>query len=243
MLSKEELLRYKRHLDLPDFGIDKQLLLKSAKVLVIGAGGLGSPVLYYLTAAGVGNIGIVENDVVDISNLQRQILYNTNEIGMPKVEIAAKKLKELNPNVNFNIFNTRLNESNAEDIIKDYEVVVDCPDNFSTRLIISDVTKKMAIPHIYAGVSNYQGQISVFNYKGSCTFRDLFPDINPSVSDKNVTDADKALLGVLPGIIGSIMAIETIKVITNLGTTLCDKLLIVDIKDMSFHLLDISSNK
>ncbi|MBN2682499.1 MAG: HesA/MoeB/ThiF family protein [Bacteroidales bacterium] len=236
MLSKNEKIRYHRQLILPGFGTEAQIKLRDSKVLVVGAGGLGSPVLLYLAAAGVGKIGIVDDDFVDVTNLQRQVLYFTKEIGQIKTLVAQQKLQNLNPDVAIECFVERLNEGNAEKIIKDFDLVVDCPDNLGTRFLVSDVTAKFKIPHIYGAIHQFEGHVSVFNYKNAKSYRNIFHE-EPKERQEN--ESDKGVLGVLPGIIGTIMANETIKVITGIGQTLSGRLLIVNTLDMSFQEIDL----
>ncbi|HBS85841.1 MAG: molybdopterin biosynthesis protein [Bacteroidetes bacterium GWF2_38_335] len=237
MLTEKEKNRYHRHLILPEFGEKAQLKLKAAKVLVVGAGGLGSPVLTYLAAAGVGQIGIIEKDVVDETNLQRQILYSTSDIGKPKSLMAKERLSSLNPNVQISLYNDWLTEENAEKIISDYDLVVDCPDNLQTRFLVSDATSKLGKPHIFGAIRQYDGQVAVFNMKPGNTYRKLFVDIP---EDFSTEESEKGVLGVLPGIIGCIMANETIKVITGTGITLSGKLLMIDIKNNHFQEITIA---
>jgi sulfur-carrier protein adenylyltransferase/sulfurtransferase len=221
--SKEELARYNRHIIIPEFGEEGQLKLKKAKVLIIGSGGLGSPALLYLTAAGVGTIGIVDFDVVDDSNLQRQILFDIHEIGNPKVEAAKRRLEALNPHVKFILYNTHLNSGNALDIIKDYDVVADGTDNFPTRYLVNDATVLLDKPNVYGSIFQFEGQVSVFNYVNSLgvrgpNYRDLYPA--PPPPGVVPSCAEGGVLGVLPGIIGSLQALEVIKVITGVGEPL-----------------------
>ena len=221
--SREELARYNRHIIIPEFGELSQKKLKAAKVLVIGSGGLGSPVLLYLAAAGVGTIGIVDFDVVDDSNLQRQVLFDVKEIGQPKVEAAKRRLEGLNPHVQFNIYNTHLNSGNALDIIREYDVVADGTDNFPTRYLVNDACVLLDKPNVYASIFQFDGQVSVFNYvndKGERgpNYRDLYP--TPPPPGLVPSCAEGGVLGVLPGIIGSLQALEVIKVITGIGETL-----------------------
>jgi sulfur-carrier protein adenylyltransferase/sulfurtransferase len=182
--SKEELARYNRHIIIPGFGIEAQQKLKAAKVLVIGSGGLGSPVLLYLAAAGVGTIGIVDFDVVDDSNLQRQVLFGVDEIGQPKVEAAKKRLQALNPHIDIRIYNTQLTSANALDIVKDYDVVADGTDNFPTRYLVNDASVILGKPNVYASIFQFEGQVSVFNYTNASgetgpNYRDLYPTPPP----------------------------------------------------------------
>jgi len=221
--SKEELARYNRHIIIPEFGEESQLKLKAAKVLIIGSGGLGSPALLYLTAAGVGTIGIVDFDVVDDSNLQRQVLFDIHEIGKPKVEAARRRLEALNPHTRFILHNTHINSGNALDIIKDYDVVADGTDNFPTRYLVNDATLLLDKPNVYGSIFQFEGQVSVFNYVNRLgergpNYRDLYP--TPPPPGLVPSCAEGGVLGVLPGIIGSLQALEVIKVITGIGETL-----------------------
>ena len=221
--SKAELARYNRHIIIPEFGEEAQLKLKEAKVLIIGSGGLGSPALLYLTAAGVGTIGIVDFDVVDDSNLQRQVLFDIHEIGKPKVEAAKRRLEALNPYVNIILHNTHINSENALDIIKDYDVVADGTDNFPTRYLVNDATLLLDKPNVYGSIFQFEGQVSVFNYvnrqgERGPNYRDLYP--TPPPPGLVPSCAEGGVLGVLPGIIGSLQALEVIKVITGIGEPL-----------------------
>ncbi len=221
--SKAELARYNRHIIIPEFGEESQLKLKEARVLIIGSGGLGSPALLYLTAAGVGTIGIVDFDVVDDSNLQRQVIFDINEIGRPKVEAAKKRLKALNPFVDIILHNTHINSENALDIVRDYDVVADGTDNFPTRYLVNDVTLLLDKPNVYGSIFQFEGQVSVFNYvnrrgERGPNYRDLYP--TPPPPGLVPSCAEGGVLGVLPGIIGSLQALEVIKVITGVGEPL-----------------------
>jgi molybdopterin/thiamine biosynthesis adenylyltransferase/rhodanese-related sulfurtransferase len=221
--SKEELARYNRHIIIPEFGIEAQQKLKAAKVLVIGSGGLGSPALLYLAAAGIGTIGIVDFDVVDDSNLQRQVLFGVNEIGQPKVEAAKKRLESMNPYIEIKLYKTQLTSKNAIDIIKDYDVVADGTDNFPTRYLVNDACLLLDKPNVYASIFQFEGQVSVFNYKNKKgergpNYRDLYPTPPPPGLVPNC--AEGGVLGVLPGIIGSLQASEVIKIITGVGEPL-----------------------
>jgi sulfur-carrier protein adenylyltransferase/sulfurtransferase len=221
--SKAELARYNRHIIIPEFGEESQLKLKAAKVLIIGSGGLGSPALLYLTAAGVGTIGILDFDVVDDSNLQRQVIFDIHEIGNPKVEAARRRLEALNPYTRFILHNTHINSGNALDIIKDYDVVADGTDNFPTRYLVNDATLLLDKPNVYASIFQFEGQVSVFNYVNRLgergpNYRDLYP--TPPPPGLVPSCAEGGVLGVLPGIIGSLQALEVIKVITGVGEPL-----------------------
>ena len=229
--SKEELARYNRHIIIPEFGMAAQQKLKAAKVLVIGSGGLGSPVLLYLAAAGVGTIGIVDFDVVDDSNLQRQVLFGVDEIGKPKVEAARRRLEGLNPYINIRIYNTHLNSQNALDILKEYDVIADGTDNFPTRYLVNDAAVLLGKPNVYASIFQFEGQVSVFNYRDAQgntgpNYRDLYP--TPPPPGLVPSCAEGGVLGVLPGIIGSLQALEVIKVITGVGETLSGRFYIFD---------------
>lgn len=231
LFTKEELARYNRHIIIPGFGMEAQQKLKKAKVLVIGSGGLGSPVLLYLAAAGVGTLGIVDFDVVDDSNLQRQVLFGIDEIGKPKVEAARRRLAALNPHIQLNIYNTHINSGNALEIVKDYDVIADGTDNFPTRYLVNDASVLLGKPNVYASIFQFEGQVSVFNYtdsKGNTgpNYRDLYP--TPPPPGLVPSCAEGGVLGVLPGIIGSLQALEVIKVITGVGETLSGRFYIFD---------------
>src|SRR6201991_1893668 len=231
IFTKEELARYNRHIIIPGFGMEAQLKLKAAKVLVIGSGGLGSPVLVYLAAAGVGALGIVDFDVVDDSNLQRQVLFGVDEIGKPKVEAAKRRLEALNPYIRIQLHNTHINSQNALDIIKDYDVIADGTDNFPTRYLVNDAAVLLGKPNVYASIFQFEGQVSVFNYRDQQgtlgpNYRDLYP--TPPPPGLVPSCAEGGVLGVLPGIIGSLQALEVIKVITGVGETLSGRFYIFD---------------
>jgi molybdopterin/thiamine biosynthesis adenylyltransferase/rhodanese-related sulfurtransferase len=225
-LSKEELSRYDRHIILPSFGPEAQQKLKSAKVLVVGSGGLGSPLLLYLAAAGVGTIGIADFDKVDDSNLHRQVLFNINDIGKPKAEVAAEKLKLLNPHINPIAYNTKLTSGNALEIINQYDIVADGTDNFPTRYLVNDACVITGKPNVYASVFQFEGQVAVFNYNDGPNYRDLYP--TPPKPGVVPDCATGGVLGVLPGIIGSLQALEVIKIITGIGEPLSGKFYIFD---------------
>lgn len=229
--SKAELERYSRHLIIPEFNIEGQRKLKAARVLVMGSGGLGSPALLYLAAAGVGNIGIVDFDKVDDSNLQRQVLFTTNDIGKPKVEAAKERILGLNPFINITTYNTHLNSSNALEIFKDWDIVADGTDNFPTRYLINDACVLLGKVNVYASIFRFDGQVTVFNYKYpdgeyGPNYRDLYPE--PPPPGLVPSCAEGGVLGVLPGIIGCLQASETIKVITGLGQPLVGRMFAFD---------------
>ncbi|MEX6689715.1 HesA/MoeB/ThiF family protein [Danxiaibacter flavus] len=222
-LNKE---RYNRQLLLAGFGEEAQLKLLQSRVLVVGAGGLGVPVLQYLSGMGVGKIGIIDHDVVAESNLHRQVLYTTNDIGEPKANKAAERLNALNPEVEYIVFNELLTTGNALSVIGLFDVVVDCTDNFPTRYLINDACVILNKPFVYGAIHQYEGQVSVFNHNGSATYRCLFPTA-PEVGV--VQDCNtNGVLGILPGIIGCYQANETIKLLTGIGELLANKMLIID---------------
>jgi adenylyltransferase/sulfurtransferase len=241
-LNNDEHIRYSRHLVLEEFGMEGQLKLKQSKVLVVGAGGLGCPVLLYLTAAGIGTIGIIDHDKVDLTNLQRQILYTTDDVGKNKADAASARLKLLNTFVHFVTYSDRLIADNALTIIKDYDIVIDGTDNFPTRYLLNDACVLLNKPLIYGSILKFEGQVSVFNLKldsgkYSANYRDLFPEPPDAESVPNCSAA--GVLGVLPGMIGSIQAAEAIKVITDVGEPLAGKLLILDALTMDLIRINI----
>lgn len=240
-LSKEELARYSRHIIIPEFNIEGQKKLKAAKVLVIGTGGLGSPMLLYLAAAGVGTIGIVDFDVVDDSNLQRQVLYSVNDVGRPKVEAAKERILSLNPHINVNVYNEHLNSKNALEIFKGYDVVADGTDNFPTRYLVNDACVLTGIPNVYASIFRFDGQVSVFNYNNGPNYRDLYPE--PPPPGLVPSCAEGGVLGVLPGIIGSLQANEVIKVITGIGETLSGRLFSFDALNFTTRIFKVAKDK
>ncbi|MBK7426762.1 MAG: molybdopterin-synthase adenylyltransferase MoeB [Saprospiraceae bacterium] len=240
--SPEELSRYSRHIIIPEFNLEGQKKLKAAKVLVIGSGGLGSPLLLYLAAAGVGTIGIVDFDTIDDSNLQRQILFTTNDVGKLKATTAAERIKALNPFIEVIVHNTQLNSQNALDIIKDYDVVADGTDNFPTRYLVNDACVLLDKVNVYASIYRFEGQLSVFNLplpdgtRGP-NYRDLFPE--PPPPGLVPSCAEGGVLGVLPGILGSLQAAEVIKVISNVGEPLSGRLFTIDVADFQTRTLKI----
>ena len=226
MLNDKEKYRYSRHILLDKVGEVGQEKLKAAKVLVIGAGGLGCPVLQYLTAAGVGTIGIIDFDVVDETNLQRQILFTINDIGKNKAIVAKERLEQLNPFVKFEVYPKKLTPKNALEIFKHYDIVVDGTDNFSTRYLVNDACVIARKPLVYGAIYKFEGQVSVFNFKGGPTYRCLFPEPPKAGSVPNCSDV--GVIGVLPGLIGTQQANEVLKIILEIGSPLSGKLLIVD---------------
>lgn len=234
--------RYQRQLILKGFGAEAQQKLLSASVLVIGAGGLGCPVLQYLVAAGVGSIGIVDDDVVSLSNLHRQVLYNVQMIGRSKTECAVEILQQLNPQVKFTVYNERLTNKNAVTILSAFDVVVDGSDNFATRYLVNDACVLLNKPFVYGAISQYEGQVAVFNVQQnnehSANYRDLFP--YPPKEGEVLNCAEAGVLGVLPGIIGSMMANETIKLVTGTGTVLANKLFTYNTLNNQTYELELS---
>jgi len=229
--SPEELSRYNRHIILPQFGMEAQYKLKKAKVLVVGCGGLGSPLLLYLAAAGVGTIGLADFDRVEASNLQRQVMFEMEEVGEQKAVAAQRRIKALNPHIQTNVYTGRLTAANAMDIIREYDVVADGTDNFPTRYLVNDACVLLGKPYVYAAIHQFEGQVAVFNYTNNYgelgpNYRDLFPEPPSPEAVPNCREA--GVLGVLPGIIGSMQALEVIKVITGVGETLSGRLFIFD---------------
>ncbi|MEH0154921.1 molybdopterin-synthase adenylyltransferase MoeB [Limibacter armeniacum] len=226
MLTEEEKRRYDRHLILPEIGMEGQERLKNANVLVVGAGGLGCPVLQYLTAAGVGRIGIADGDQVDFSNLQRQVLFTPADIGHPKAKIAAEKLKAQNPLVEFDQYIFHLTSQNILSVIEEYDLVIDCTDNFPTRYLVNDACVITNKPLVFGAIYKFEGQVSVFNYQGGPTYRCLFPE--PPQKGEVPSCSEIGVVGVLPGIIGCLQASEAIKVITGIGEVASGKLIVLD---------------
>ena len=225
-LSNEEILRYSRHLIMPEVGMEGQKKLKAAKVLMIGAGGLGSPLGLYITAAGVGKLGIVDFDVVDETNLQRQLLHGTSDVGRSKLESAKEKLKEINPNVEIETYETMLNSENALEILKDYDLVVDGTDNFPTRYLVNDACVLLGKPYVYGSIFRFEGQVTVFDSKNGPCYRCLYP--TPPPPGLVPSCAEGGVIGVLPGIIGSLQALEAIKLIIGAGDSLVGRLILFD---------------
>lgn len=230
LFSKEELARYNRHIIIPEFGKEGQTRLKKSKVLVVGSGGLGSPLLLYLAAAGVGTIGIIDFDKVEDSNLQRQVLFGTEDIGIPKVDAAKRRLKAINPFINIEVYHQKLTSENALELISKYDVVADGTDNFPTRYLVNDASVLAGKTNVYASIFQFEGQVSVFNFlkdgKRGPNYRDLYP--SPPPAGLVPSCAEGGVLGVLPGIIGSLQALEVIKVITGVGDTLSGQLYTFD---------------
>jgi adenylyltransferase/sulfurtransferase len=244
-LSPSELGRYARHIAIPEFGVQGQEKLKAARVLVIGSGGLGSPVLLYLAAAGIGTIGIVDFDTVDESNLQRQVLFTVNDLGKSKAELAKEKLLALNPHLNINVYKTRFTRENALDLVSQYDVVADGTDNFPTRYLVNDACVLAGKVNVYASIFRFEGQVSVFNYQypdgtRGPNYRDMFPEPPPPGLVPNC--AEGGVLGVLPGIIGSMQATEVIKVVTGVGEPLAGRLFLFDAATFTTRILKVQKN-
>ncbi len=237
-LSPDEIARFARHLILPEVGMEGQKRLKAASVLCVGTGGLGSPLLLYLAAAGVGRLGIVDFDVVDHSNLQRQVIHGTSWVGKPKIESAKARIHEINPHCQVDLFETALTSDNALEIIRPYDIVCDGTDNFPTRYLVNDACVMLGKPNVYGSIFRFEGQASVFNLNAeSPNYRDLFPE--PPPPGMVPSCAEGGVVGVLPGIIGVIQATEAVKIITGIGTTLSGRLLLFDALKMSFRELKL----
>jgi sulfur-carrier protein adenylyltransferase/sulfurtransferase len=245
-LSSAELSRYSRHILIPEFGLASQQKLKHARVLVIGSGGLGSPVLLYLAAAGVGHIGIVDFDKVDDSNLQRQVLFTTEDIGSSKAQKARERISKLNPHIEVEVYETRLDSANAREIIRSYDVVADGTDNFPTRYLVNDACVLEGKTNVYASIFQFEGQVSVFNYaypdgERGPNYRDLFPEPPPPGLVPNCSEG--GVLGVLPGIIGSMQALEVIKVLTGVGEPLVGRIFLFDAASFQTRILKVKKNE
>jgi molybdopterin/thiamine biosynthesis adenylyltransferase/rhodanese-related sulfurtransferase len=246
-MDKKELYeRYQRQIILPEFGEESQQKLLKAKVLVIGAGGLGCPVLQYLTAAGIGTIGIVDDDVVELNNLHRQVLYSVNDIGSSKAERAAYILQQLNPDIKITPYDERLTVQNALILFDEFDIIIDGTDNFSTRYMINDACVLMNKPLVYGAISQFEGQVSIFNFRQkesdeAVNYRDLFPD--PPKEDEVLNCAEAGVLGVLPGVIGTMMANETIKLITGIGEPLVNQLLTYNALNNQVYQLTLFARK
>ena len=240
ILSPREIRRYNKQIMIPEIGVKGQEKLKQAKVLVIGAGGLGCPVLQYLTAAGIGTIGIAEFDMVAESNLQRQLLYGSADVGKLKSIIAKDRLEHLNPLVNLEILNIRVDSSNSHRILQNYNIIVDATDNLPSRYTINDACVTLDKPMVHGAIYKYEGSVSVFNYQGGATYRCYNPETKEK-NFKNPLPSEVGLLGVLPGIIGSFMANEVIKIITGAGEILSGKVLLINILNNTFNTITITN--
>lgn len=243
--SGEELGHYSRHLSIPEFGMEGQKKLKAAKVLAVGTGGLGAPMLQYLAAAGVGTIGIVDFDKVEASNLHRQVLFGASDVGRPKVEVAKERLQQINPHIDIQVHNVRLTSDNALEIIKKYDVIADGTDNFPTRYLINDACVMLDKPNVHGSIFQFEGQLSVFNYEDDDgvrgpNYRDLFPEPPPPGLVPSCAEA--GVLGVLPGIIGCLQASEVIKIITGIGEPLAGQLFLFDAQDFSTRKVKVTKN-
>jgi sulfur-carrier protein adenylyltransferase/sulfurtransferase len=239
-LSQEEVLRYSRHLLIPEVGLNGQRKLKAASVLIVGSGGLGSPVALYLAAAGIGRIGLVDYDVVDSSNLQRQIIHGTDRIGKLKVESARQRILDLNPFIQVDIYNEVFESQNAEQIAAPYEILVDGTDNFPTRYLLNDLAVLTGKPFVYGSIFRFEGQVSVFDARSGPCYRCLFPEPPPPGSVPSC--AEGGVFGVLPGTIGTIQATEVIKLILGIGEPLIGKLLLYDALDGSTQVVRLKKN-
>jgi sulfur-carrier protein adenylyltransferase/sulfurtransferase len=239
-LTKDDYERYSRHLILPEVAIDGQKRLKAASVLCIGTGGLGAPLLLYLAAAGVGRIGIVDFDVVDTSNLQRQVIHGTSWVGKPKIQSAKERILEINPYCQIDLYETRISSENALSILEPYDIVVDGTDNFPTRYLINDACVLLNKPNVYGSIFRFEGQATVFNYEGGPNYRDLYPE--PPPPGMVPSCAEGGVLGILPGIIGVIQATETVKIILGQGNTLSGRLLLYNALEMKFRELKLRPN-
>ncbi len=239
-LSNDEIRRYSRHLILPEVGMEGQLKLKQARVLCVGAGGLGSPLAMYLAAAGVGTLGIVDFDVVDVSNLQRQILHSTADVGRKKLDSAAERIAAINPNINVRKFETRLTSDNALEIVREFDIVVDGTDNFATRYLVNDACVLTGKPNVYGSIFRFEGQASVFAAKDGPCYRCLYPE--PPPPGMVPSCAEGGVLGILPGLVGIIQATEAIKLILGTGDSLIGRLLLVDALAMRFRELKLRKN-
>lgn len=236
-METSNLERYERQCMLPEIGPEGQAKLKQAKVLLVGVGGLGSPISLYLTGAGIGTLGLVDDDVVGISNLQRQILYTEGEVGLSKAVQAQKRLQSLNPEVRINAYTLRLGPDNAEKLVDSYDIIVDGCDNFVTRYLINDICLKKNKIYVYGAIRAFDGQVSVFNYPGShSNYRSIFPNEEEILS---MPHPPKGVMGITPGIVGCIEASEVIKIICGFGEILSDKLWTIDLKSMQTEIISL----
>ena len=235
-----DLDRHSRHILLPQFGAEGQTKLTNSRVLCLGAGGLGSPVIQYLAAAGIGHLTIVDDDVVEISNLQRQVIHRTSDVGCPKAESAERFVNDLDPNISVNAINVRIDENNARELFEGHHLIVDGTDNIPTRYIIDETCRNLGIPWVYGSVYRFEGQVSVFNFKGGPTYRDLFPEAPPD--DLLPSCSEAGVLGVLPGLIGSLQVNEVIKIIVGIGKPLSGQLLIYDALESTQKILKFGNS-
>lgn len=235
-----DVARHARHLSLPDVGIEGQRRLNESSVLIIGAGGLGSPAALYLAAAGVGRIGLIDNDAVELSNLQRQVIHATADVGRPKVHSAKATLKGIDPNVKVEVFHERLNPTNVLDRFKGWDLIVDGTDNLPTRYLVDDACSILGLPWVYGSVFRFEGQVSLFNFQNGPSYRDLFPEAPPAAAVPSCAEA--GVLGVLPGLIGVLQATEALKVLLDMSPSLSGTLLLYDAKTMDFDKLSFESD-
>jgi adenylyltransferase/sulfurtransferase len=239
-LSNEEILRYSRHLIMPEVGMEGQLKLKAANVLLVGTGGLGAPLGLYLAAAGVGRLGLVDFDTVDFTNLQRQIMFGTSDVGRPKSVAATERLRSLNPDIHIETYDTHLTSDNALELLRDYDVIVDGTDNFPTRYLVNDASVLLGKPNVYGSIFRFEGQVSVFGAPGGPCYRCVYPE--PPPPGLVPSCAEGGVLGVLPGIVGCIQAMEAIKLILGVGDPLIGRLLLFDALGMKFRELKLRKN-
>jgi len=239
-LSNEEILRYSRHLIMPEVGMEGQLKLKNAKALLIGTGGLGAPLGLYLAAAGVGHLGLVDFDVVDFTNLQRQVTFGSDDVGKPKTAAAQARLSNLNPDIHIETFETKLTSDNALELFKNFDIIVDGTDNFPTRYLVNDACILLGKPNVYGSIFRFEGQVTVFGMRDGPCYRCLYPE--PPPPGLVPSCAEGGVLGVLPGIVGSIQAMETIKLILGTGESLKGRLLLFDALAMKFRELKLRKN-
>ena len=236
-LSPVEIKRYEKHLALPEVNKEGQAKLKSSSVLVVGAGSLGTPVLLYLTASGLGKIGIVDYDKIEEKNLQCQLLYGNKDVGKHKVIIARQRLNEMNPNVDFEILNLEARKNNVQEIISRYDLVIDTTNRFSSHYIIDDACKSAEKPWIYGSIKGFYGELTVFNYQGGPVFRDIYPD--EEVKKERARPYESGIIAVLPGLMGSIQVTECIKILLNFGEILSGKLISIDLKRNKYSVIRI----
>lgn len=241
MLNEYQYARYTRHFLLPEIGVKGQEKISAAKVLVVGAGGLGSPIILYLAASGIGTLGIVEFDTVDESNLQRQILYGFSDIGLSKAMIASKRARAINPNINVITYNKKLNSGNVLKIFNDYDYIIDATDNLATRFLINDACILLGKTYVFGSIYNFEGQISVFGAKNGPCYRCLYP--KPPKSEVIPNSLDLGVFGILPAVVGSIQATEVIKLICNVGTPIIGRLLLYDALDMKLKEVELHKNE
>ena len=240
-LRPDELIRYGRHLSLPDVGLAGQERLRGASVAIVGLGGLGSPAAMYLAAAGVGTLGLIDGDRVELSNLQRQVLYGDEDVGQPKVEVAARRLNRMNPDVDLLLFAGRLDSSNAMEVLKGFDIVLDGSDNFPTRYLVNDATVLLGVPSVHGSVLRFEGRVSVFGTEDGPCYRCLYPEPPPPGVVQDCSDA--GVLGVMPGIVGVLQATEAIKTICDLGDSMAGRLLIIDGLGTRFQTFQVSRDE